>query len=85
MVDQSALTVSLIKPEIEEKEANIIYGTKETVRQKVQALKQAFSIDEFIILTAIQNFEQKKRSYTLLKEAFNKGNAQKTNETLAAY
>ncbi|GAB1759406.1 LLM class flavin-dependent oxidoreductase [Priestia aryabhattai] len=70
---------------IEEKEANVIYGTKETVRQKLQALKQAFSIDEFIILTALQDFEQKKRSYTLLKEAFSEGDAQKTNQTLAAY
>jgi luciferase family oxidoreductase group 1 len=55
---------------IEEKDAQVTAGSKETVRNKLIALHEAASVDEFIITTNIAPFEQRIRSFELLSEAF---------------
>ncbi|WP_103106103.1 LLM class flavin-dependent oxidoreductase [Brevibacillus reuszeri] len=56
---------------IETQQAQITRGTKESVRAKLRELQEKFAVDELIVVsTNIQNFEQRKRSYVLLKEAF---------------
>lgn len=55
---------------IDEKDAQVTAGSKETVRSKLLALQEAAGVDEFIITTNIAPFEQRIRSYELLSEAF---------------
>ena len=56
---------------IETQQAQIMRGTKESVRAKLRELQEKFAVDELIVVsTNVQNFEQRKRSYALLKEAF---------------
>ncbi|GED72743.1 hypothetical protein BRE01_64450 [Brevibacillus reuszeri] len=56
---------------IETQQAQITRGTKEFVRTKLLELQQKFAVDELIVVsTNVQNFEQRKRSYVFLKDAF---------------
>ncbi|OXM86223.1 LLM class flavin-dependent oxidoreductase [Paenibacillus rigui] len=55
---------------IEVKQANIIHGSKETVRSKLLEIQKSYGVEEFIIVMAIPNFEKRVRAYELLKEAF---------------
>jgi luciferase family oxidoreductase group 1 len=55
---------------IEIQEASIIHGSKETVREKLLHIQDIYDLDEVIILTPIQNFEDRLKSYVLLSEAF---------------
>ena len=50
---------------------NVIYGSKETIRQKLCDVQQRFLADELIIVTAVRDFEKRLHSYELLSEAFN--------------
>ncbi|MFE4710709.1 LLM class flavin-dependent oxidoreductase [Paenibacillus sp. NPDC056722] len=54
---------------IEEKEAVILKGTQETVREQLLHLHQASGVDEFIVTTNVQPFEKRLRSFELLSEA----------------
>lgn len=45
-------------------------GSKETVRGRLLELQQKFGVDEFIVTTAVPDFEKRIRSFELLKEAF---------------
>ncbi|TVY04253.1 LLM class flavin-dependent oxidoreductase [Cohnella terricola] len=56
--------------ETEEREIDIVKGTKETVRKRLLELTERYGIDELIFITAIPHFEKRVRSFTLLKEAF---------------
>ncbi|MCR8634677.1 LLM class flavin-dependent oxidoreductase [Paenibacillus radicis (ex Xue et al. 2023)] len=55
---------------IEETKANIIYGSKETVRQKLIAIQHKYQIDELIISVALPEFAKRLYAYVLLQEAF---------------
>lgn len=56
---------------IERQQAQITRGTKASVRAKLLDYQREFGVEEFIIVsTNVQNFDQRKRSYTLLREAF---------------
>lgn len=54
----------------EVREADITRGTKETVRKRLLELLETYNVDEFIFTTIVPDFEKRKRSFTLLKEAF---------------
>lgn len=55
---------------VEEKEAEITKGTKESVRQKLLGIQQTYGVDEFIVTTSVKDFAKRLRSYELLSEAF---------------
>lgn len=55
---------------IEVKEPNILFGSKEAVREKLLATQQRYQVDEFIITTPVKHFPKRIRSYELLVEAF---------------
>ncbi|MDH6368799.1 luciferase family oxidoreductase group 1 [Paenibacillus sp. PastF-3] len=54
---------------IEELEPEITKGTKNSVREQLSALSEAFGIEEFIITTNVQPFDKRYRSFELLSEA----------------
>jgi luciferase family oxidoreductase group 1 len=56
--------------QLEIQEANIVYGSKETVREKLLHLQNIYDLEEVIIVTPVQNFEKRLKSYVLLSEAF---------------
>ncbi|MFF2887245.1 LLM class flavin-dependent oxidoreductase [Paenibacillus sp. NPDC057967] len=49
--------------------AHITKGTKESVRSRILELGRLYGVEEFIITTAVGEFDQRVRSFTLLKEA----------------
>lgn len=51
---------------IEVQDSDIICGAPDTVRQQLTALQQQYQADEFIMVTSIQNFPKRLRSYELL-------------------
>lgn len=55
---------------IEEKEANIIHGSKETVRKKLLDLQETYQLDEIVITVAMKEFKERLRAIVLLQEAF---------------
>ncbi len=56
---------------IEQQEAQITRGTKDSVKDKLLELQRSYGVEEFIVVTThVKDFEQRKRSHTLLKEAF---------------
>lgn len=57
------------KVELENIKRNYIIGSKETVAEKIKELKEKYPIDELMAVTPIYDFEAKKRSFKLLKEA----------------
>ena len=54
---------------IEIQEASILSGSKKTVREKLLQLQNIYDLDEMIIITPIENFEDRLKSYTFLSEA----------------
>ncbi|MEH7376638.1 LLM class flavin-dependent oxidoreductase [Neobacillus drentensis] len=56
--------------QLEIQEANILYGSKETVREKLLHLQNIYDLEEVIVVTPVQNFEKRLKSYVLLSEAF---------------
>ncbi|MUG69968.1 MULTISPECIES: LLM class flavin-dependent oxidoreductase [Paenibacillus] len=69
---------------IETQQAQITKGTKESVRRQLLELQRAYGVEEFIVVsTNLKNFEQRKRSYTLLKEAFAEEEAAAWEQTAA--
>ncbi len=55
---------------IEEQEAAIIYGSKESVRRKLLELQQKFGFDEVIVITPVSDFQARLKSFILLNDAF---------------
>lgn len=55
---------------VEVKEAEITKGSKETVRKRLLEWQDKHHVNEFIITTAVKDFEARIRSYELLSEAF---------------
>ncbi|MGN7762627.1 LLM class flavin-dependent oxidoreductase [Paenibacillus sp. 22594] len=55
---------------LEEREPEITKGTKESVREQLQALAKASGVEEFIVTTNVQPFDKRVRSFELLREAF---------------
>lgn len=55
---------------IEEKEAEIIKGSKEHVRRRLLELQEAYGVEEIIVTTAVKSFAKRVHSFKLLKEAF---------------
>lgn len=55
---------------IEHQVAEIIKGTKATVRQKLLEVQQKYGVDEFIVTTALKDFSKRIHSFELLQEAF---------------
>ncbi|MBA9025116.1 LLM class flavin-dependent oxidoreductase [Peribacillus huizhouensis] len=51
-------------------EANILYGSKETIRKKLFDIQETYNPDEIMIVTPVANFEKRLESIVLLKEAF---------------
>ncbi|WP_028390992.1 LLM class flavin-dependent oxidoreductase [Bacillus cihuensis] len=69
---EKALSHVIIPSEKREMEAvkeTYIIGSKETVAQKIKELTNKFPIDELMAITPIYDFEERKRSFKLLKEA----------------
>lgn len=48
----------------------MIAGTKDQVKEQLQALADAFDVDEIVVATMTYSFEQRLRSFELLAEAF---------------
>jgi luciferase family oxidoreductase group 1 len=55
--------------EIEEVKKTYIIGSPKTVAEKVKALQKTYPIDELMAISPIYDFEKRKRSFELLKEA----------------
>ncbi|GAA3407824.1 LLM class flavin-dependent oxidoreductase [Paenibacillus hodogayensis] len=56
---------------IETQQAQIAKGTKESVRAQLLELQREYGVEELIVVsTQVRSFEDRKRSYTLLREAF---------------
>ncbi|MFC3747067.1 LLM class flavin-dependent oxidoreductase [Paenibacillus sp. GCM10012306] len=56
--------------ETEERDVEVIQGTKETVRKRLLELAERYETNEMIFATVVPDFEKRVRSFTLLKEAF---------------
>jgi len=56
--------------ETEEREIEIIKGTKETVRQRLLEFTERYGTEELIFTSVVPDFEKRVRSFTLIKEAF---------------
>ncbi|OBZ16139.1 alkane 1-monooxygenase [Bacillus sp. FJAT-27264] len=56
--------------ETEERDVEVIKGTKETVRKRLLELAERYETNEMIFATVVPDFEKRVRSFTLLKEAF---------------
>lgn len=73
LIDPKIALSNIINPsdkmEIEGIKETYIIGSKETVAQKIKALTNEFPIDELMAITPIYDFEKRKHSFKLLKEA----------------
>ncbi|MMZ60406.1 Alkanal monooxygenase alpha chain [compost metagenome] len=54
----------------EVRDADITKGTKETARKRILELQERYGVEEFIFTTVVNDFDQRVRSFTLIKEAF---------------
>lgn len=64
MESQESYTVKIISPDI-------IFGSKQTIREKLRSLQKETHACELIISSVIEDFEQRLYSYQLLIEAMN--------------
>ena len=55
---------------LEVQQARVIHGAPDTVRQQLVDLRQAYEIDELMVITAIKDFGKRLHSYALLSELF---------------
>jgi len=55
---------------IEEKQAYVVHGSKETVRERLLDARRRYGTDEFVVISPIREAAKRLRSYELLKEAF---------------
>lgn len=55
---------------IEHSRRRQIVGTPDTVKPQLEALAEAYGVDEIVVLTITHDFMARKRSYALLAEAF---------------
>ncbi|MWC27034.1 LLM class flavin-dependent oxidoreductase [Paenibacillus sp. MMS18-CY102] len=61
---------------VEEKPAEIIRGTKDSVRRQLLEAKERYGVGEFVVTTAVRDFGKRLRSFELLREAFTEVAAQ---------
>lgn len=54
----------------EVRDADILKGTKESVRSRLLELQETYGADEFIFTTILKDFDKRLRSFELLQEAF---------------
>lgn len=54
----------------EVQEANVIYGSPDTVGEKLADIQRRYQVDELIIQTVIPDFKKRLHSYELLSELF---------------
>lgn len=54
----------------EVRDADITKGTKEAVRERIFEFRERYGVEEFIFTTIVNDFVQRVRSFTLIKEAF---------------
>ena len=54
---------------IEELEASVVKGTKESIRTQLLDLQKAFDVEEFIVTTNVTPYEKRLHSFQLLSEA----------------
>ena len=54
----------------EVQEANVIYGSRDTVGEKLADIQRRYQVDELIIQTVIPDFKKRLHSYGLLGELF---------------
>ncbi len=54
----------------EVQEANVIYGSRDTVGEKLTDIQRRYQVDELIIQTVIPDFKTRLHSYELLSEVF---------------
>jgi alkanesulfonate monooxygenase SsuD/methylene tetrahydromethanopterin reductase-like flavin-dependent oxidoreductase (luciferase family) len=47
-----------------------IYGSPRTVRRRLEELGAAYGVEEFVVVTIVHDFEDRKRSYALLAKEF---------------
>jgi luciferase family oxidoreductase group 1 len=52
--------------------ARVVYGSRETVRKKLQDIQDLYHVEEIIAVTAINDFQKRLHSYELLSEVFAK-------------
>ena len=52
----------------EVQEANVIHGTPDAVKERLLAMSREYGVDEVFIVTAIDNFSDRLRSYDLLSD-----------------
>jgi luciferase family oxidoreductase group 1 len=55
---------------VEHSRGRQIVGTPDTVKGELEALAETYGIDEIVVLTITHDFAARKRSYTLLADAF---------------
>lgn len=55
---------------LEHQAGRTIAGTPDQVREQLVALGRLYGVDEFVVITICPEFEQRRRSYELLAEAF---------------
>jgi luciferase family oxidoreductase group 1 len=51
-------------------EAKVVYGSQETVQQKLHAMQRRYHVDELVVVTAMKDFRKRLHSYALLKDVF---------------
>ncbi len=61
---------------VEHNRARTIAGNPEQVRAEIEALADAYKVDEFVVVTICAEFSARKKSYELLSEAFSIAPAQ---------
>jgi hypothetical protein len=49
-------------------DANVIHGSLDTVRIKLNHIQRSYGIDEVIAVTYIKNYQKRLRSYELLSQ-----------------
>ena len=49
----------------------VLHGSKKTIEQKLNDVSHHYDVDEFVIVTAIGDFNKRLTSYKLLAEVFN--------------
>lgn len=56
---------------IRENRKRMVVGDKETVKQELESLADAYGVDEIMVNTIVHPFEERLHSYKLLADAFN--------------
>ena len=66
------------KFEIKVRDAPVIHGSPELALEKLFEVQRLHNVEEIIVVTAINNFQKRLRSYELLSQAFTEANTAST-------